>query len=449
MRITNKIFDDLAIFMVGLGVAVGVIFPFFSLLLGVPSEIALRPIYFLACIVAGVILALMNIIIARLIIGSPMRKLSLQMRHVQTILLNKKNGVSNEICTPENCFIEVESKDELGESADAFNNLVATLSEVLQTNTEINEFSGMLTSHLELEDLANETLGQLIQNTEAHGGAILIERNGAMEVIASKALKMPKRLENNERIMRLYKECQRQIIDFPKDVIMDGVVVDFHPKALLIEPITYKNIILGVVVLVGTNEFSKNAIDKLSFFSQSLSLAFRNAITYNQMQKLAAIDGLTGLYNQRFGSIRLQEEFGRAIRSNLPLSLLMFDIDHFKSVNDTYGHLIGDRVLLSIAKCATAAIREGDVLLRYGGEEFLCILPGASHNDAIIIAERIRIMVMDNIVKNGEQEIKVTISVGVASFPSTEIADCKQFIKLADDAMYTAKEMGRNRVISA
>ena len=127
MRITNKIFDDLAIFMVGLGVAVGLIFPFFSLLLGVPSEIALRPIYFLACIIAGVILALMNIIIARLIIGSPMRNLSLQMRHVQTMLLNKKNGVSNEICTPENCFIEVKSKDELGESADAFNNLVATL----------------------------------------------------------------------------------------------------------------------------------------------------------------------------------------------------------------------------------------------------------------------------------------------------------------------------------
>lgn len=448
MRITNKIFDDLAIFMVCLGVAVGLVFPFFSLLLGVPREIALRPTFFLACIFAGVILGLMNITIARIIIGSPMRKLSQQMRHVQTILMNKKNGISDEICTPENCFIKVESRDELGEGADAFNNLVATLAEVLQTNTEINEFAGMLTSHLELETLANETLEKLIHNTESHGGAILIERNGQMEVIASKALKSPKSLEDNERIIRLYKECHRQIIDFPKDIIMDGVVVDFHPKALLLEPITYKNIMLGVVVLVNTIEFSKNTIDKLSFFSQSLSLAFRNAITHNQMQKLAAIDGLTGLYNRRFGSIRLQEEFGRAIRSNLPISLLMFDVDYFKSVNDTYGHLIGDRVLLSISKCATASIREGDVLLRYGGEEFLCILPGASQNDAMIIAERIRVMVMDSVVKNGEQEIQVTISVGVVSFPSTEITDCEQFIKMADDAMYTAKETGRNRVIA-
>lgn len=86
------------------------------------------------------------------------------------------------------------------------------------------------------------------------------------------------------------------------------------------------------------------------------------------MQRLAALDALTGLYNRRFGIIRIQEEFSRAIRANTPVSLLMFDIDHFKNVNDTYGHLVGDKVLVNIAKIALACIREGDILLRYGGK---------------------------------------------------------------------------------
>jgi diguanylate cyclase (GGDEF)-like protein len=448
MRITTKIFDDLAIFMVALGVLIGLIFPFFSLLLGVSKEIAIRPTYFFACIIAGILLGLMNITIARVIIGGPMKQLSHKMRHVQTILVDKKNGISEQICTPENCFIYVESKDELGESADAFNSLVVTLSEVLETNAEINAFSDILTSNLELEILAQEALAQLIKNSEASGGAILIEKNGELEVIASIAIRNSKTLGSNERVLHTSKTFQRQIIDFPNEVILDGIVVDFHPKTLLVEPITYKNILLGVVILANTQAFSKNSIDKLTFFSQSLSLALRNAITHNQMQKLAALDGLTGLYNRRFGTIRLQEEYGRAIRANLPISILMFDIDHFKSVNDTYGHLTGDRVLISIAKTATAAIREGDVLLRYGGEEFLCILPGANQKDAKLIAERIRVMVMDSVVKNAEQEIKVTISIGTATFPNPAIDNCEEFVQLADQAMYTAKETGRNRIIS-
>jgi diguanylate cyclase (GGDEF)-like protein len=449
MRITAKIFDDLAIFMVTLGIIVGLIFPFFSLLLGVPEKIALRPAYFFACILAGVILGLMNITLARLVIGGPMKQLSHKMRHVQQMLISKKNGESDEICTPENCLIKVESRDELGESADAFNNLVVTLSEVLQTNTEINEFSAMLTAHLELEVLAQEALGQLIKNSDASGGAILVEKNGEMAVVASMAIKNAKALEMNERVLHTFKTYQRQIIDFPNEVIIDGIVVDFIPKSLLIEPITYKNILLGVVILTSANAFPKNTIDKLTFFSLGLSLAFRNAITHGQMQKLAAIDGLTGLYNRRFGSIRLQEEYGRAIRSNLPISLLMFDIDHFKNVNDTYGHLIGDRVLMSIAKTAAAAIREGDVLLRYGGEEFLCILPGANQKDARLIAERIRVMVMDSVVKSAEQEIKVTISLGTATFPNPDIDNCEDLVKLADQALDEAKETGRNRIISS
>jgi diguanylate cyclase (GGDEF)-like protein len=448
MRITKKIFNDLAIIMIGLGIIIGLVFPLFSLLLGVPKEIALTLNYFLACILAGIILGVINITTARYIIGVPIKLLSHKMRHVEEILINKKNGIGNEICSPEHCFIQVNSEDELGKSTDAFNKLVTALSEVLETNAELSVFTEMLTSHLELDTLSKESLAQLIKNTDANGGAILIEKHGELSVDAFTGIKDPKSLQTNERILRTFKTHERQIIEFPDEIIIDGIVVDFHPKSLLIEPIVYKSVLLGVLVLVSSSIFPSNAIEKLSLFSQSLSLAFRNAITHDQMQTLAAVDSLTGLYNRRFGSKRLQEEYGRAIRSNTPISLLMFDIDHFKNVNDTYGHLNGDRVLVNVAKIATTAIREGDVLLRYGGEEFLCVLPGANQKDAMLVAERIRIMVMDSSLKHAEQEIKVTVSLGTATFPNPNIASCEQFVKYADEAMYTAKETGRNRIVS-
>jgi diguanylate cyclase (GGDEF)-like protein len=144
----------------------------------------------------------------------------------------------------------------------------------------------------------------------------------------------------------------------------------------------------------------------------------------------------------------LYEEFSRAVRAGTPLSLLMFDIDHFKILNDTYGHSVGDKVLASVSKIALSSIREGDLLLRYGGEEFLCVLPGASQHDANIVAERIRIMVMDSKIKYLEQEIKVTISMGVVTYPQDSIYDSDQLIKLADEEMYVAKNTGRNRIVS-
>lgn len=448
MRITQKIFVDLAIFMLGLGVVVGLVFPFFCTLLGVPKEIVFRPLFFLACVVAGLLLAAMNIYLSRRIIGRPIKELSHKMQDVEKFLNKKRDGISDEDCTPEKCYIEMNSQDELGESANSFNKLVAKLWEVLETKNIVSNFSEMLNSYLELVDLSSESLKQLIANTEAGGGAILIEKSGELSVEASMGIKDPKTLQKNESILELYKNPKRHIIAFPDEIIIDGIIVDFKPKELLLEPIIYKNVLIGVVLLVSGSSFTENALDKLSLFTQSLSLAFRNAITHSQMQTLAAIDALTGLYNRRFGLIRLKEEYGRSVRSGLPVSLIMFDIDHFKKVNDTYGHLVGDKVLMSISKIAASALREGDSLLRYGGEEFLCVLPGANQNDARKCAERMRMMVMDSVVKNFEQEIRVTISIGTATLPNPDIANSEQFIKLADEAMYMAKESGRNNTVS-
>lgn len=239
--------------------------------------------------------------------GSRIQQMSAKMQHVETILTKIKSGNDEEGCDPGKCLINIDSEDELGESAESFNNLVMTLSEVLDLNSEIQLFSEMLTSHLELDALSREALKQLMKNTGAIGGAILTEKSGELVVEAAESIKEPGSLENNASLLDTMKTHQGQLIHFPTDIIIDGIIVDFRPSELLVETILYKNTLLGVLLLVSAVPFTDQTILKLKFFNQELSLAFRNAITHEQMTRLAAVDALTGLYNRRFGTIRLHE----------------------------------------------------------------------------------------------------------------------------------------------
>ena len=448
MRITKKIFMDLAILMTFLGVMVGVSFPFFVQLFGVAKSTAQQPVFFSACVMAGMLLALMNYQLAKKIVGTRIRLLSGQMKHVEGILSNNESREGCTACTPETCSITVDSEDELGDSADSFNRLIVTLSDVLGQQTDLQRFSEMLTSHLELDTLCDETLQYLVNATQANGGVILTEQSGDLEVVSSYGIIHGDHTIVNSLLRQALKAQKRQLIRFPDDIVMDGVLTQFRPKELIIEPILFKQVMIGIIVLAGAMPFSLQDLEKLTAYGPILSVAFNNAITHRQMQRLAALDALTGIYNRRFGNNRIQEEFSRAIRSGTPLSLVMLDIDHFKSVNDTYGHMIGDRIIVMIAKAIKSAIREGDVIIRYGGEEFLCLLPGANQQDAQFIAERIRIIAKDTVFKNEDHEIHVTVSLGTATYPHKDIADIQQFITMADTAMYNAKQSGRNQVVS-
>jgi two-component system cell cycle response regulator len=211
-------------------------------------------------------------------------------------------------------------------------------------------------------------------------------------------------------------------------------------------PVTYKNQPLGVVVLATPSAFSSDQTSLIDLFFQGLGLALNNAIAHDRLQHLAALDPLTGIYNRRFGLGRLHEEFGRAVRMSAPLGVLMLDIDHFKAVNDTYGHLIGDRVLKSVSAIVRSSLREGDVLLRYGGEELLAVMPAASSVDLRDTAERLRQAVEDSSVADGEKTVRVTLSAGGAAYPAHAVDREDGLIQLADEALYRAKEGGRNCV---
>ena len=166
-----------------------------------------------------------------------------------------------------------------------------------------------------------------------------------------------------------------------------------------------------------------------------------------KLRELAYRDGLTGLYNHRYFQEILEREIKRARRYKKPLSLLMIDIDHFKKINDTYGHLHGDEVLKRLAQIFSESIRACDYAARYGGEEFSIILPETLLNGALNVAERLRQRVKNTPIVLADQEIRVTISIGLAAYENTQREITRsQLIALADKALYQSKMAGRDRV---
>jgi diguanylate cyclase (GGDEF)-like protein len=166
------------------------------------------------------------------------------------------------------------------------------------------------------------------------------------------------------------------------------------------------------------------------------------------LEQLSVSDGLTGLFNHRHIHGLLHDEFERALRSGHPLTVAMFDFDHFKSVNDTYGHPVGDRVLLQMADILRRTAREIDRIGRYGGEEFMVILPETGIEDGAIFVERVRREVARHPFDVGrDKPIHMTLSAGVATFPHELVADKETLVRLADEALYAAKAAGRDRIV--
>jgi diguanylate cyclase (GGDEF)-like protein len=179
-------------------------------------------------------------------------------------------------------------------------------------------------------------------------------------------------------------------------------------------------------------------------FHDSLDESFQR-----QMYESALRDGLTKIFNKKYFQDRLESEFAYSVRHQSPLSLVMFDIDHFKQINDTHGHLAGDYVLVTLSNAVTQTIRQEDVFARYGGEEFVVICRGVDLQGATLFGERVRKVVQTQAFVYQTTEIKVTISVGVATVPDVGMRGATELVELADDALYEAKRGGRNRVVSS
>ncbi len=173
-----------------------------------------------------------------------------------------------------------------------------------------------------------------------------------------------------------------------------------------------------------------------------------------ELRKMAITDGLSQLYNRRYFLELLDREFPRSQRYKLNLACIMMDIDHFKAVNDQYGHLQGDYVIQRLGVIIKEQIREIDIPARYGGEEFIILLPETDQTGTLHVAERFRKRVaMENFTRNEKlrqtQELRITVSQGVAVFPHPAVVHPNDLIKTADEALYSAKRTGRNRTVLA
>lgn len=166
-----------------------------------------------------------------------------------------------------------------------------------------------------------------------------------------------------------------------------------------------------------------------------------------RQEQLSCTDELTQAYNRRHLLQRMKEELAEAVRHERSVSFIMLDIDHFKQINDTYGHLAGDDILRQLADLARGHIRQEDILARYGGEEFGILLPTTQAQTAAFTAERIRSVVQGNKFTSGQLVIRVTASIGVAGFPADPVTTSDELIELADKRLYMAKHTGRNQVV--
>jgi diguanylate cyclase (GGDEF)-like protein/PAS domain S-box-containing protein len=229
----------------------------------------------------------------------------------------------------------------------------------------------------------------------------------------------------------------------------------YPSRALVGAPIHWGDEFLGVLSVMEflPHRFTEADVEVLAMFATQAAIAIRNARLYSMVEQLAVTDELTGLFNRR-GFLQLGErEFERALRFNRPLAVLMLDIDHFKRVNDTHGHPVGDQVLRALADCVRLNTRGIDVAGRYGGEEFVLVLPETPLPEAVQIAERLRQSIADLSVPicpaNGDfppVKIQFTVSIGVAvALPG--IRNSADLLERADHAMYRGKDLGRNRVV--
>ncbi|WP_455202926.1 DUF484 family protein [Kaarinaea lacus] len=232
-------------------------------------------------------------------------------------------------------------------------------------------------------------------------------------------------------------------------------------RSVALLPLVRYNDVTGSLNIgsVNENRFGENsATDFLQRLATVVAICLENTTNHERLKRVGLTDGLTGINNRRFFDQRIGEEIARSLRTLEPLSCLLLDIDHFKQINDRFGHQIGDQVLRRCAALIREQLRNSDVLARYGGEEFAAVLINTHSHSAYEIAERIRASIADydfnSLIKSGDASLTVTISIGIAVMAAGTIPTdihllAEQLLAHADEALYSAKHQGRNRVVLA
>ncbi len=248
---------------------------------------------------------------------------------------------------------------------------------------------------------------------------------------------------------RIWHHFTREMVESSGAVLVGNDNGEDVSQSIIIVPLRTRT---GVVGVISAQSYTPNMYDELDMEALELlganaAVAIENAQLFNTMQNMAITDDLTGLFNRRKFYEVASQEFERSKRYTRPLSVIMLDIDHFKRVNDTYGHAVGDQVLQGLAGVVSGKLRQVDILARYGGEEFVIMLPETALEDAMLTAERLRQVTADAVLPTRVGNMSITISLGVV----TQDKNCRNLEELldrSDQALYACKRSGRNKVAS-
>jgi len=340
-------------------------------------------------------------------------------------------------------------------------NLNLALSERLARYQGLREIGESFSAKIQLEEiyqLAVDTAYDVIPDSDMALLFMVDERSHKLLLVASKmSSRLPAIKSKNGDIFDRWVFKERQPLNVT-DVETD-FRFDYRPlsterpfKSLISVPLISQSRIIGILRINGReiDTYSFDDLRLLDFISDVVSSAVNNARLYSTTEELSIRDSLTEFYNHRYLRQRLEEETKRAQITKTDLSLIMFDIDHFKDYNDKYGHSAGDKVLLGISRILKRNIGKGGIVARYGGEEFVIILPNTPKVTARLLAEHIREDISSFVFTLRRKETRVTISAGVVAYAyADKVVDDEELIKKADFCLYKAKKEGRNRICVA
>jgi len=338
---------------------------------------------------------------------------------------------------------------------------VESLKRKIKEMETLNEIVRAINSSLEPKEILKIIMEKTADFIRAEGWSILLIDKERQELVFEAAAGeageklIGMRLKINQGVAGWVARTGKSLIveDVSKDPrFYDGVdkKTKFTTKSILCVPMKSRDEIIGVVEVInkiGGEPFTRDDLEIFENLVQHITIALRNAQIYRKMEETSITDDLTKLYNTRYCNYVLDELIKQRLSTRAKISLIFFDVDFFKLVDDNYGHLVGSETLKLIGERARAVIRERDIAVRYGGDEYIIVLPDTDKPTAAIIAERIRKTIEEKpFPAQDGKYFNVTVTLGVATFPEDALSR-DELIGRADKAMYHGKMTGRNKVV--